>query len=142
MNNVIDVLRGKGHKITPQRRAVINALLECEQFPTAMQLLDYVKKSQPDVSLDTVYRNLNLLKELGIVNEIQTGNQDGNRFEILTNGHHHHHVICLACGKVQCLDFCPIDINEVEQVEKKGFVIVSHSLEFYGYCQKCQKDDV
>lgn len=142
MDNVIDVLRNKGHKITPQRRAVINALLECGEFSTALQLLDYVKKSQPDVSLDTVYRNLNLLKELGMVNEIQTGNQDGNRYEILTNKHHHHHVICLKCGKVQCLDFCPISIAEVEQVEKKGFAIVSHSLEFYGYCQKCQKEHI
>ena len=141
MDNVIDVLRDKGHKITPQRRAVINALLECGQFPTALQLLDYVKKSQPDVSLDTVYRNLSLLKELGMVNEIQTGNQDGNRFEILTNGNHHHHVICLKCGKVQCLNFCPISNAEIEQVERNGFDIVSHSLEFYGYCQECKKND-
>ena len=141
MDNVIDVLRDKGHKITPQRRAVINALLDCDQFPTALQLLEYVKNSQPDVSLDTVYRNLSLLKELGMVNEIQTGNQNGNRFEILTNGHHHHHVICLKCGKVQCLHFCPISTAEIEQVESNGFSIVSHSLEFYGYCQECQKNN-
>ncbi len=141
MDNVIDVLRDKGHKITPQRRAVINALLDCDQFPTALQLLEYVKKSQPDVSLDTVYRNLSLLKELGMVNEIQTGNQDGNRFEILTNGHHHHHVICLKCGKVQCLHFCPISNAEIEQVERNGFSIVSHSLEFYGYCRECQENN-
>ena len=50
MDNVINVLRDKGHKITPQRRAVINALLNCGNFPTALQLLEYVKKEQPDVS--------------------------------------------------------------------------------------------
>ena len=141
MDNVIDVLRDKGLKITPQRRAVINALVECGQFSTALQILEYVKKSQPDVSLDTVYRNLSLFKQLGIVNEIQMINQDGNRFEILTNGHHHHHVICLKCGKVQCLHFCPVSNAEIEQVESNGFSIVSHSLEFYGYCWECQKNN-
>ena len=94
MDNVIDVLRDKGHKITPQRRAVINALLNCGPFSTALQLLEYVKKEQPDVSLDTVYRNLSLFQQLGIVNEIQMINQDGNRFAI-SRDRHHHHIICL-----------------------------------------------
>ena len=81
MDNVIDVLRDKGHKITPQRRAVINALLNCGPFSTALQLLEYVKKEQPDVSLDTVYRNLSLFQQLGIVNEIQIRvNSDENFF--------------------------------------------------------------
>ncbi|MGL5206850.1 MAG: Fur family transcriptional regulator [Acidaminococcaceae bacterium] len=140
MDTIVDVLRSKGHKITSQRRAVINALLECGEFPTALQLLNYVKKMQPDVSLDTVYRNISLLKALGLVNEIQTGAQEGSRFEILKEGDHHHHVVCLGCGKVQCLDFCPIGSTEIEQVEKDGFSVVSHSLDFYGYCKECQMD--
>ncbi|SDF68540.1 Fur family transcriptional regulator [Sporomusa acidovorans] len=137
MDRLIDVLRNKGYKITPQRRAVITALSECGQFPTAQQILEHVKQTNPDVSLDTIYRNLSLFVELGIVHEIQTCNQDGNRFEMVTTGHHHH-VICLDCGKVQCLHFCPISSAEIEKVEENGFAIVSHSLEFYGYCQECR----
>ena len=138
MDNVIDVLRDKGHKITPQRRAVINALLNCGPFCTALQLLEYVKKEQPDVSLDTVYRNLSLFQQLGIVNEIQMINQDGNRFEISRDGHHHH-IICLKCGKIECLQKCPVSKEAIEMIEKNGFAVVSHSLEFYGYCCGCQK---
>ena len=138
MDNVIDVLRDKGLKITPQRRAVINALLEYGQLSTALQILEYVKKSQPDVSLDTVYRNLSLFKQLGIVNEIQMINQDGNRFEISRDGHHHH-IICLKCGKIECLQKCPVSKEAIETIEKNGFAVVSHSLEFYGYCCGCQK---
>lgn len=138
MDNVIDVLRDKGHKITPQRRAVINALLNCGPFSTALQLLEYVKKEQPDVSLDTVYRNLSLFQQLGIVNEIQMINQDGNRFEISRDGHHHH-IICLKCGKIECLQKCPVSKEAIETIEKNGFAVVSHSLEFYGYCCGCQK---
>ena len=54
-------LRAQGYKITPQRRAVLNAFEECPSFPTAQQLLASVRKTQPDVSLDTIYRNLTLL---------------------------------------------------------------------------------
>ena len=96
MDNVIDVLRDKGLKITPQRRAVINALLNCGSFSTALQILEYVKKSQPDVSLDTVYRNLSLFKQLGIVNEIQMIKKKKNRFEISRDGHQQQ-IICLKC---------------------------------------------
>ena len=139
MENIIDVLRDKGHKITPQRRAVINALLNCGHFPTALQLLEYVKREQPHVSLDTVYRNLSLLKQLGVVNEIQMINQDGNRFEIASDGHHHH-VICMKCGKIECLRKCPISREAIETIERNGFAVVSHSLEFYGYCDGCKKN--
>ena len=138
MDNVIDVLRDKGHKITPQRRAVINALLNCGPFSTALQLLEYAKKEQPDVSLDTVYPNPSLFTQLGHVNEIQMINQDGNRFEISRDGHHHH-IICLKCGKIECLQKCPVSKEAIETIEKNGFAVVSHSLEFYGYCCGCQK---
>ncbi|MPM61892.1 Zinc-specific metallo-regulatory protein [bioreactor metagenome] len=101
--------------------------------------MEYVKKEQPDVSLDTVYRNLSVFKQLAIVNEIQMINQDGNRFEISRDGHHHH-IICLKCGKIECLQKCPVSKEAIETIEKNGFAVVSHSLEFYGYCSGCQKE--
>lgn len=137
MDEIIAVLRSKGFKITPQRRAVIAALFECGEFPTAQRVLDYVKKSTPDVSLDTIYRNLSLLVELGVLNEIQTLGRDGNIFEITTSGHHHH-LICITCGKAQCLDFCPVQDADVMKAEENGFQVVSHSLNFYGYCRECR----
>ena len=137
MDRLVNLLRSKGYKITPQRRAVIAALLDCGQFSTAQQILDHVKQTNPDVSLDTIYRNLSLLIDLGAVHEIQTRNRDGNLFEVLTTGHHHH-LICLDCGKAQCLHFCPISSEDIEQAGGDGFEIISHSLEFYGYCRECR----
>ena len=137
MEDYISVLRSKGYKITPQRRAVLNALVECEAFPNAHQILACVRKTHPDISLDTIYRNLNLLVELGAVNEITKGISDGNRYELLTEGHHHH-IICLRCGKVACIDFCPIHELEGQATQQSGFQVVSHSLEFYGYCSECR----
>lgn len=139
MDRIINLLRSKGFKITPQRRAVIGALQACGNFPTAQKILDHVKQSTPDVSLDTVYRNLSLLAELGAVNEIYTRSREGNVFEVLTDGSHHHHLICLDCGKTQCLDFCPVSSSDLERAAETGFQVLSHSLEFYGYCRECRR---
>lgn len=137
MEKLISVLRKNGYKITPQRRAVITALLDNNKFATAQQVLDHVKKTNPDMSLDTVYRNLSILVDLGVVSEINTRGKDGNVYEFITT-EHHHHLVCLNCGKAECLDFCPINREKLEMVSKNGFNITSHLLEFYGYCQNCR----
>lgn len=137
MEKLIGILREKGYKITPQRRAVITAFLENEKFATAHQILDHVRKTNPDMSLDTVYRNLTLLVDLGVVSEINTRGKEGNIYELITT-EHHHHLVCLNCGKAECLDFCPINREKLENSSKNGFNITSHSLEFYGYCHNCR----
>jgi Fur family zinc uptake transcriptional regulator len=136
MEKLISILREKGYKITPQRRAVITALVNSDRFATAQQILDYVKQTNPDISLDTIYRNLTLLADLGIICEISTRGKDGNIYELITTKHHHH-LVCLSCGKAECLDFCPISHEDLEQINQKQFTIISHSLEFYGYCANC-----
>ena len=132
----VAILRKKGYKITPQRRAVITAFLKSDKFATAQQILDHVRATNPDMSLDTVYRNLALLVELGVISEVNTRGKDGNFYELITT-EHHHHLVCLNCGKAECLDFCPINCEKLETASKNGFNITSHALEFYGYCQNC-----
>lgn len=133
---IIRRLREKGCKITPQRRAVIDALINLPQFPTALDILNYVRSANPDVGLDTVYRNLNLLMDMGIVNQINLTGKDGKVFELALSGHHHHS-ICLGCGEAKCLDYCPVDEKDLRKSAGPNFHIVGHSFEIYGYCQKC-----
>ena len=138
--NHLALLRSKGYKLTPQRRAVLDAVLECEPFPTAQQLLAAVHKKHANVSLDTIYRNLALLSNLGIIHEIHRA--AGNVYEISKPGHHHHHLVCTECGKTECIDICPMQESYIEEAEKKGFLVTGHIFEFYGICQECrQKDD-
>lgn len=137
MEKLITILREKGYKITPQRRAVITAFLESDKFATAGQILDHVRATNPDMSLDTVYRNLALLVDLGVISEINTRGKDGNIYELITT-EHHHHLVCLSCGKAECLEFCPINCEKLENASKNGFSITSHALEFYGYCHNCR----
>lgn len=139
MEELVTLLREKGYKITPQRRAVIAALLESEKFPTAQQVLEIVKKTNPDVSLDTIYRNLGLLMELNLVYEINTQSSAGNVFEIVQLHHtHHHHFVCLLCGKTECIDICPVNEAYIAEVEQRGFEVTGHTFEFYGKCQECR----
>ena len=132
----LELLRQKGYKITPQRRAVLEALDAGCQFPTAQQVLELVREKQPDVSLDTVYRNLTLMVSLGIVHEIFRS--AGNAYEIVEPGHHHHHLVCTECGKTECIDVCPMNKIYEKEAEKRGFLVTGHVFEFYGLCWSCR----
>lgn len=136
MEKSIALLKAKGYKITPQRRAVLMAINTCEKFPTVHQILEVVHQQQPDVSLDTVYRNLALLTELGLVHEIHRS--AGTVYEAVEPGHHHHHLVCTECGKTECLDICPMNTIYEKEAEKRGFLVTGHSFEVYGLCWSCR----
>lgn len=134
---IIKKLRDRGCKITPQRRAVILSLQKFEKFPTAQEVCNDVRQANPDVGLDTVYRNLNLLVGMGVVNQINLPGKDLKVFELAT-GKHHHHLVCLGCGEASCLNYCPVDEEGLQKAAGSEFLIVGHTLELYGYCNKCK----
>lgn len=137
MEKIIKKLKDRGCKITPQRRAVIQSLLNFTKFPTALEVFNDIKATNPDVGLDTVYRNLNLLVEIGLVNQITLAGKDVKVFELSIDGHHHH-LVCLGCGQTNCLDYCPVDEKSLQTAAGSEFQVTRHSLEIYGYCQKCK----
>lgn len=141
MDEVVYRLKEKGYKMTPQRRAVIRALSECGPFTDALSILNHVRKANPDVGLDTVYRNLRLLIAVGAVNQINNPGNDRTIYELNTKKPHHHHAVCLSCGKIECIDYCPGDFEKMKDVLKTGFKMVDHSFEIFGYCKDC-KDSV
>ena len=136
IEEIINKLKDKGCKITPQRRAVIKSLLKFGKFPTALEVYNDIKPANPDVGLDTVYRNLNLLVGIGVVNQINLPGKDLKVFELATE-EHHHHLVCLSCGEANCLKYCPVDEKGLQKAAGFEFEIVGHSLELYGYCGKC-----
>ena len=134
---ILKKLRANGCKITPQRRAVIEALLTFDRFPTALEVFNRIRRVSPDIGLDTVYRNLNLLVGIGVVNQISLPGKDVKVFELSPDGHHHH-LVCLGCGQAACLDYCPVDEQSLQKAAGSRFQIVGHSLELYGYCRECK----
>lgn len=101
---------------------------------TAEEIYQQIIEKYPNISMDTVYRNLNLLQQLNIVCEANFG--DGkNRFR-LCGDKHHHHMICLKCGCLLELDFCPMELIQ-DKINNKKFHVTNHSFEIFGYCDKC-----
>lgn len=132
--DVTGKLKESGYKLTRQRRAIIEVLLSNEQLMTAMELLKKVKKVSPTVSHDTLYRNLELLSSINVVNRIPA--RGGDLFEL--NRHHHHHFVCVSCNEVTCLKNCPIGPEHLAEACENGFEVLYHNFVLSGYCIKCQ----
>ncbi|ABO51150.1 ferric uptake regulator, Fur family [Desulforamulus reducens MI-1] len=130
----IQQLKEKGVKVTPQRQAILKAFLDTEnKHPSAEEIHLEVIQSFPGVSLDTVYRNLNMLKQLGILRELNLGERRV-RYEMGSDSHHHH-LICTQCGAAEEIHYCPLQFLELDK--KNKFKIQSHHFEIFGLCEKC-----
>lgn len=92
-----------------------------------------------DCDLATVYRSMHLLEETGMVKRFDFG--DGiSRFELLEEGDdgHHHHLVCTRCSDIVEIEECSMHPLEEEIARNNGFKAVTHRLEFFGICPKCQ----
>jgi Fe2+ or Zn2+ uptake regulation protein len=121
---------------TRQRSQIIEALRETSCHPTAAWIFDRVKQTCPHISLGTVYRNLNILKESGLIREIKFGKNTA-RYD--GNVESHHHVVCLECGKLEDV-VCTINPDLIQGVETaKAYKISGYQMEFKGICSDCMK---
>lgn len=129
-----------GHKLTTQRESTMRVLVEySEAHMSAEDVYMHLKKTCPDIGLATVYRTLELLSELHIVEKVNFG--DGvARYDLRSSdrAHHHHHMICKECGEV-------VEIHEdwllamEKRVERDyGFKVSDHRLDFHGICASCR----
>ncbi len=134
---IIAQLRDNGHKVTPQRIAIIKTVLESPELLTPSALYEKVKKADPGVGAVTVYRTLNILEELGLVCVVHTG--DNTHSYIGCPAEHHDHLICADCGKVINFTQCNLGLLEKRLIAETGFAISEHRLDFYGRCEKCGK---
>ena len=137
---VIQKLRENGHKVTPQRLAIINILAKSEGHPSVDDIYDKIKRDFPTMSLATVYRNILLIKTLGEVLEL--GFPDGSNRYDGNKPYPHPHVICIKCKKIVDPDLDSLDEvkNEVELETK--FKILNHRLDFFGICSNCMAEKV
>ncbi|MDW7674852.1 MAG: Fur family transcriptional regulator [Bacillota bacterium] len=140
IEDVCEKLHEHDYKITPQRRIILKVFLDnLEHHLSAEEIYNIVKETHPEIGLATVYRTLDLLAELEVLQRVNFG--DGrSRYEFSDREvHHHHHLICLGCGEVTEFDDDKLEVLEKTISEKSSFKIVDHQLKFYGYCNKCQK---
>jgi len=135
---ITDILKANNLRMTKTRMALIEILL-CSEDPLSVSdillTLFHVKRS---VNKTTVYRELEQLESKGIVSTVQLG--DRKQYYELASRDHHHHLICLECKQIEDIDMNEERLfsEEKKMSREKGFVILRHSLEFFGLCRSCQ----
>ena len=135
-DSLIGQLKDKGLKITPQRLAIIDALVENrEAHPGATLIYEEARKKARRVSLSTVYATLKEFSENGLIRQLEFDRME-NRYDVDISDHVN--LICNRCGKI--LDYYITASLEPRDIARKsGFVVTETRLEFHGYCRDCLK---
>jgi Fur family transcriptional regulator, peroxide stress response regulator len=133
---IATVCRAAGVKLTHQRLEIFRALAGTNEHPDAEMLFRAVQKRMPTVSLDTVYRTLWMLHDLGLVKTLGP-RRDGVRFD--PNLDRHHHYVCVRCGLVRDFDSKELTgLRVPDAVSDLGSVVDAH-VEVRGLCARCQR---
>jgi Fur family transcriptional regulator, peroxide stress response regulator len=137
MEQILTKLKARGHRITPQRLAVLRLLVESHGHPSVEDIFEKVKVNFPTTSLATVYKTIAVMKELGEVLELEfsTGH---NRYDG-SKPYPHPHLICVKCKRIVDPQLSSLTDLTQELVSDSGYTILSHRLDFFGICPECQE---
>ncbi|MCQ9209023.1 Fur family transcriptional regulator [Granulicatella seriolae] len=134
VDHCIAILKNAGYKYTKKRERLVEIFNEENRYLSARSVQELLAKDFPNLSYDTIYRNLYTYVELGILEETELNGEKLFRIGCMEHGHHHHHFICQECGRTKEIDLCPMDFFQ-EQLE--GCKILSHRFEIFGLCPQC-----
>ncbi len=139
-------LKEKNLKVTEQRLLVLNLMAEHPgEHLTAEEIHALAKEKQPEIGLATIYRTLQVLVDLGLIDKLNL--DDGfSRYELgqPSDGreglrHHHHHAICKGCKTVFSFEEDLLDTLEQSLMERLGFAVTDHEVKLFGYCRSCRE---
>ena len=137
LNDLTERLRAVDRKITGPRQSILDVL---RQHASPLTNREIHRLLADDCDLATVYRNIHTLLEMGLVKRVDIG--DGTaRWELTADvgDNHHHHLVCTGCQAIVEVEGCFPDTFEQQLARRHGFTQVTHRLEFFGLCPKCQK---
>lgn len=140
-DGLTDTLRGKGLRLTTNRRNLLRALLDAEVPRSLEQLQAAAAAYHPDheaPDFATVFRLMSLLEDLKLARKVHLG-RASSHYELTDGRHHRDHLVCTDCGRVTPLEgTCPVEKLESEIAREHGYTQVTHSLEFFGVCGPCR----
>lgn len=134
-NEITALLRDKGFKVTPQRLAIYRVLANTTAHPSAEMIFNQLQPLYPTMSLATVYKTVEILREIGLIQMLNAG-EDSFRYDANTKAHPH--IRCMSCGRVD--DLHGVDSQKfVGDVAKTtNYDIAGHQFYFYGTCPECR----
>lgn len=137
MGELTERLRRDARRITGPRQAILRVLQSHPHPLSNREIFDALPAGECDLA--TVYRSMHLLEEMGLVKRYDFG--DGvARFEVARDGKggHHHHLVCTSCSAIVEIEDCLAAAWEEQITRRSGFKQVTHKLEFFGICPRCQ----
>jgi Fur family ferric uptake transcriptional regulator len=125
-------------RLTKGAKKVLEALERVSELTTAQDIHSQLRTDDSDDApgLTTVYRSLESLVGLGLVQAVVLGDGE-RRYELVTPGEHHHHLVCEKCRGSVHMDMCLVEDLETAVKQKYGFEVKSHVLELFGLCSNC-----
>ena len=136
-DQTIQTLKESGHRPTPQRLMILSALRHSSGHITASQVLQQVKESYSYIDLSTVYRTLDMLKQMRMVSETHMGG-DQHSYEWIDEVRHHH-LVCQDCDRVVLLDDVMLESLGSNILETYGFEVDIDHLAIFGICRDCRE---
>ena len=130
----VSLLKQSGLKVTPQRLSVLR-ILDRHTHPTIDELYDEILKESPSVSLATVYKNLNTLKDEGLVVEVNIVNQKA-RYDIYE--YQHIHVVCESCGSVEDVSYDDAELGKYQEALEKKIGNIIERLNIVASVKSCK----
>ena len=122
-------------RMTKQRQTILDELCKLKSHPTADEMYQILRKKMPRISLGTVYRNLEILSDCGMIQKIDVGGTQ-KRFD--GNASPHYHIRCIRCNKVEDIDIEPNKKIENTAHHISNYTVLRHHTEFIGICPACQ----
>ncbi len=135
--NIRRALNGSGQRITSQRALILEIIQHEEEHLDADEVYRRAREKQPRLSLSTVYRTLQKLKKLGLVEEVHF-DEAHHHYEIKPSTEHHH-LVCLGCGRVVEFQYPLAHLVKRRVAEAKDFEITGSEVRMMGYCSTCRE---
>ncbi len=136
IDKIVTRLKELGYRITPQRMAIVDVLIQDAHHPTVEEVYQKVRNDFPMTSRATVYKTIGLLKDMGEIGELNISNSSSHYDGF--NPERHPHLVCNCCNEIIDLADDVFGQMSVEAVQQHGYILQGHDVTIFGICPKCQ----
>ncbi len=130
-------LQQAGYRRGGARNAVVEALARHDCAVTALELDEELRQRKPAVGRASVYRTLEQLEELGLVQRLEVSRGVAGYERVSPGGHHHHHMICHRCGRMEAFEDAELERAIARLSDRASFDVIEHDVALRGLCERC-----